>query len=100
MQKPKNRPSGRQLLSENLEFNQISPPFIPLFFPDPVKKRQIVWEFEQEDGIRYTGKAKRNSITLPTGLPLGKHMLTVIVGQPLLQKGYKIYKCNITIIEK
>ena len=97
MQNLKNKKLGRQVLPEQKKVPQNTPIFIPLFFADPTQKRQIVWEIELCDGQRLSGKASRNRINLPY-LPNGSHNLTVIVGQNLLSKSYKIYKCELVVL--
>lgn len=96
MQKKK-QTSGRPVLPAENTFEQSRPVYISLFFADPHQKRQIVWELELEDGFRDAGKAKNNAINLPR-LPLGKHKLTVIVGNPILEQRHRIYSSYITIV--
>lgn len=96
MKKQSNHIQGRQLLPVNVTFTADQPIFIPLFFADPTKKRQIVWELTLQNGEKLWGKAKRNAISIQR-LPEGIHQLTVIVGMPLLSLNHKIYQCNIEI---
>ncbi len=96
MKKRSNHIQGRQLLPENVVYTADQPIFIPLFFADPTKKRQIVWEITLQNGNKIWGKAKRNAISIQK-LPEGIHQLTVIVGRPLLSLKYKIYQCNIKV---
>lgn len=88
---------GRPVLPAENNFHQSQPVYISLFFADPQPKRQIVWEIEFENGERDTGKAKHNAINLPKGLPLGTHQLTVIIGNPILEKNHRIYRTQLTI---
>ncbi|VTU06753.1 4-alpha-glucanotransferase [Actinobacillus indolicus] len=96
MQKRSNHIQGRQLLPVDIAFTTEQSIFIPLFFADPTKKRQIVWELTLQNGEKLWGKAKRNAISIQR-LPEGIHQLTVIVGMPLLSLNHKIYQCNIQI---
>ncbi|KAE9537048.1 hypothetical protein A1D25_02980 [Ursidibacter arcticus] len=98
MKKLKIQKLGRPVIPSSKEFKQNSPIYIPLFFADPTKKRQIVWELQLEDGLRDTGNVQRNRVNLPS-LPVGKHQLTLIVGQPMLVIGHNIYQCELTISE-
>lgn len=93
----KNQTLGRQLVPAQKTVSHNQPLYLPLFLADPTQKRQIVWELAFENGERDTGKAKRNAINLPKGLPVGHHRLKVIAGQPLLDKGYKMYYCDLIV---
>lgn len=96
MTKQANHIQGRQLLPVNVRFTPEQPIFLPLFFADPTKKRQIVWELILQNGERMWGRAKRNAVSMQR-LPKGIHQLTVIVGMPFLSLKHKIYQCNIEV---
>lgn len=96
MKKHANHIQGRQLLPVSVSFTAEQSIFIPLFFADPTRKRQIVWEVTLQNGEKLWGKAKRNAISIQK-LPEGIHLLTVIAGMPLLSLKHKIYHCNINI---
>ncbi|MGX2957019.1 hypothetical protein ACWIYZ_07990 [Ursidibacter arcticus] len=96
MKKIKKAKLGRPAVPPSKEFRQNSPIYVPLFFADPTQKRQIVWELQLENGQQDSGRTSRNAINLPS-LPAGTHHLTVIVGQNILTKEYKIYQCELII---
>ncbi|MGX2948976.1 hypothetical protein [Frederiksenia canicola] len=88
---------GRSLVPAQKTITHNQPLYIPLFLADPTQKKQVVWELAFEDGSRDSGKAKRNAINIPKGLPVGKHKFTIIAGEPLLSKGHKLYYCDLTV---
>lgn len=90
--------TSRKIIPEQVTFSHNSPIYIPLFLADKTAKVQSVWELELENGERDSGKVKRNCVQLAR-LPLGRHTLTLIVGQPILVKGTKVYQSIINIID-
>lgn len=92
----KSKPLSRRIIPDNVFFSHNIPVYIPLFFSDKKKKVQAVWELELSNGERDSGVVKRNRIQL-FNLPIGKHKLILIVGQPILSKGTKVYQSSINI---
>lgn len=88
--------TSRKVIPEQLNFAEGISVYIPLFFSEKNKKVQAVWELQLENGERYSGIVKRNRIQLPI-LPIGSHQLTLIIGQPILIKGTKLYYSTIHI---
>lgn len=90
--------TSRKVIPEQVSFVKGVPVYIPLFFAEKTKKVQAVWELELENGERDSGIVKRKRIQFKS-LPVGSHILTLILGQPFLgSKDTKIYQCNLNII--
>lgn len=96
MSKAVSQKNSRQVIPAQVSFSKGTPIYIPLFFADKTKKVQAVWELAFENGERDAGPVKRNRIQFER-LPVGCHKLTLIVGQPLLGKGTKIYQCELNV---
>ncbi|MDH2997353.1 hypothetical protein A1D22_00010 [Pasteurellaceae bacterium LFhippo2] len=88
---------GKKLLPSSITYQAHRPIFIPLFFSDPTKKRQILWQLQLDNGLKDSGKAKRNAINLSSAIPAGTHLLTIIVGDPIISKKQNVYNCNLII---
>ncbi|OOH91070.1 hypothetical protein BMT54_03275 [Pasteurellaceae bacterium 15-036681] len=88
---------GRSVLPTTKVVAYQQPIYIPLFFADSNPKRQILWQLELDNGIRDSGKVKRNAINLAGNLPIGTHLLNVIVGKDVLCENHSIYQCQLIV---